>query len=530
MTHIGLTILLWLTAGQGVIGHDIEVVWEKGYLHEDSSFHFGFGIGAGDLSGDEYRDIAVSFHYLDTVIEHRYVGGALIFLGGEVMDTLPDITIWTHEQVGGSPHILVMDINDDGVADLMAGNQGASKVVIYFGPLVDSQEVDAWMTDEELRTMGMGASLANAGDVNTDGWEDLIIGSPYSRYGDVGGAAYIYFGGPGFATGEHDPDVIIAGHGGGFGWQVGGGGDFNADGFDDIIVGAAQAGVYIYFGGDPMDTVEDVTFYDQEAPFLAFNPIDLLAKENGAHAVFGSELWPGEGATRPGKAYVLFGGKDYDNIPDVEIIGRTDSSYLTAIGGTVSTGDADHDGRDDFITGSVDEFYSEGTYYGAAYFYRGGNVIDSICDGWLEGEANDAVASCFAPAGDFDDDGRSEFLVSNWAGVTLERVWLCKFTGVGVEESEGEDKRLRLELSATVTQEAVRFYYNKPLNKEANLTIYDVSGALVRRYRDLIESSVEWDLRDSQGRQVPSGVYTARLVIKDGGATARNTRKVVVLR
>ncbi len=528
MIHIGLTILLWFTAGSGAIGHDIEVVWEKGYLHEDSSFHFGFGIDAGDLSGDEYRDIAVSFHYLDTVIEHRYVGGALIFLGGEVMDTLPDITIWTHEQVGGSPHILVMDINDDGVADLMAGNQGASKVVIYFGPLVDSQEVDAWMTDEELRTMGMGASLANAGDVNTDGWEDLIIGSPYSRYGDVGGAAYIYFGGPGFGSGEHDPDVIIAGHGGGFGWQVGGGGDFNADGFDDVIVGAAQVGVYIYFGGDPMDTVEDVTFYDEEAPFLGFNPIDLLAKENGAHAVFGSELWPGEGTTRPGKAYVLFGGKDYDNIPDLEIIGRTDSSYLTAIGGTVSTGDADHDGRDDFILGapSEDRLVGDEWWEGAAYFYRGGNVIDDVFDGWLEGEVNEHVGCSFAPAGDFDDDGRSEFLVSNWSGVTLERVWLCKFTGSGVEEKEDIDKGLQLELSATVTREAVRFYYQKPLSKEASLTIYDVSGALVRRYRDLTESSVEWDLRDELGRKVPSGVYTARLDT-GSGATAR---KVVVLR
>ncbi|MBA7594460.1 hypothetical protein ES703_01403 [subsurface metagenome] len=524
MIHIGFTILLWLTAGPAVIGHDIEVVWKKGYTSSDSAF--GRGLSAGDVDGDGYLDIAASFGIYDRP-NSGWLGGVYIF-SSNPLDTFVDITIWTHEQVGSGPNIVVMDINDDGVADLMAGNQGASKVVIYFGPLVDSQEVDAWMTDEELRTMGMGASLANAGDVNTDGWEDLIIGSPYSRYGDVGGAAYIYFGGPGFSPGEHDPDVIIAGHGGGFGWQVGGGGDFNADGFDDVIVGAPDANsIYIYFGGDPMDTVEDVNFYDQEARFLAESPIDLLHKENGAHAVFGSELWPGEGATRPGKAYVLFGGKDYDNIPDVEIIGRTDSSYLTAIGGTVSTGDADHDGRDDFITGSVDEFYSEGTYYGAAYFYRGGNVIDSICDGWLEGEANDAVASRFAPAGDFDDDGRNEFLVSHYTPVIFPKVWLCKFTGVGVKESEGEDKRLRLELSATVTQEAVRFYYDKPLNKEASLTIYDVSGALVRRYRNLTESSVQWDLRDEQGRKVPSGVYTARLDIKDGGATAR---KVVVLR
>jgi hypothetical protein len=378
--------------------------------------------------------------------------------------------------------------------------------------------------------MDFGCSLANAGDVNTDGWEDLIVGSYTSRYGTVHGAAYVYFGGPGFGTGEHDPDVIIAGHGGAFGWQVGGGGDFNADGFDDVIVGAPDYGpgkVYIYFGGDPMDTVEDVTFSDEEARFLAESPIDLLHKESGTHAVFGSAEWPG-GGKWPGKAYVLFGGEDYDSLPDVEIIGQTDSSYLTAIGGARSTGDADHDGRDDFILGapSEDRLVGDEWWEGAAYFYRGGNVIDDVFDGWLEGEVNEHVGCSFAPAGDFDGDGRSEFLVSNWAGVTLERVWLCKFTGVGVEERKEEDTRLRLELSATVTQEAVRFYYEKPLNKEASLTIYDVSGALVRRYSKLTESSVEWDLRDSQGRRVPSGVYTARLDTGEGATT----RKVVVLR
>jgi len=528
MIHIGLTIFLWLTSGPAAIGHDIEVVWQKGYTSSDSAF--GRSLSAGDVDGDGYLDIAASFGIYDRP-NSGWLGGVYIF-SSNPLDTFVDITIWTHQQVGGSPHIVVMDINGDGVDDLMAGTGGLGKVVIYFGPLVDSQEVDAWMTAEDLPTMDFGCSLANAGDVNTDGWEDLIVGSYTSRYGTVHGAAYIYFGGPGFGTGEHDPDVIIAGHGGGFGWQVGGGGDFNADGFDDVIVGAAQAGVYIYFGGDPMDTVEDVTFSDDEAPFLAFNPIDLLDNGSYAHAVFGSEFWPGEGATRPGKAYVLFGGKDYDNIPDVEIIGRTDSSYLTAIGGTVSTGDADRDGRDDFILGapSEDRLVGDEWWEGAAYFYRGGNVIDDVFDGWLEGEVNEHVGCSFAPAGDFDDDGRSEFLVSNWSGVTLERVWLCKFTGSGVEEKEDIDKGLQLELSATVTQEAVRFYYDKPLTKEASLTIYDVSGALVRRWINLTESSVEWDLRDDQGRRVPSGVYTARLDIKDGGATARNTRKVVVLR
>lgn len=519
MINIGFAILLWLTSGPAAIGHDIEVMWVKGYNHVDTSF--GFSIAAGDLDEDGYRDIAASFA-VDT--HWGWVSRVYVFTGNP-LDTLVDMKIWTHDFIS-VPRILAMDINGDSVDDLIAASGEAGKANIYFGSLVDSQEMDAWMSDDNLPTIGF-CSLANAGDVNTDGWEDLIIGSYFSRHGDVGGAAYIYFGGPGFGTGEHDPDVIIAGHGGGFGWQVGGGGDFNADGFDDVIVGAPDINsIYIYFGGDPMDTVEDVTFSDEEAHFLAESPIDLLAKENGAHAVFGSEYWP-NGGTRPGKAYVLFGGENYDNIPDIEIIGRTDSSGLTSIGGARSTGDADHDGRDDFTLGAPAEIRPVGDEWsaGAVYFYRGGNVIDSIFDGWLEGE-DKAVGCRLAPAGDFDGDGRSEFLTSNYASGNPSCVWLCKFTGVGIEESE-EETALKLELSATVTQEAVRFYYQKPLSKEASLTIYDVSGALVRRWIKLTESSVQWNLRDELGRKVPSGVYTARLDIKDGGATAR---KVVVLR
>ena len=526
---MGLTILLWLTAGPAVIGHDIEVLWEKGYTSSDTLF--GRSLAAGDVDGDGYLDIAASFGIYDRP-NSGWEGGVYLF-SSNPLDTFVDMTIWTHEQVGSGPHIAVMDINGDSVDDLMAGNGGAGKVVIYFGPLVDSQEVDAWMTAEDLPTMDFGCSLADAGDVNTDGWEDLIVGSYTSRYGTVHGAAYIYFGGPGFSPGEHDPDVIIAGHGGAFGWQVGGGGDFNADGFDDVIVGAPDYGagkVYIYFGGAPMDTIEDVTFTEEGGRLLLANhTIDLLNNGPYSHAVFGAQLWPDGSFDAPGKAYVLFGGEDYDSIPDVEIIGRTDSSNLTH-GGCSSTGDADHDGRDDFILGAPVEYRQVGDEWwcGATYFYRGGNVIDEVFDGWLEGEGKEEEPGwMLAPAGDFNRDGRSEFLVSNYALTPHTKVWLCKFTGVGVEESEGEDKRLRLELSATVTQEAVRFYYQKPLSKEANLTIYDVSGALVRRWINLTESSVEWDLRDSQGRKVPSGVYTARLVIKDGGATAR---KLVVLR
>ncbi len=527
---IALSLLL---STPTVIGHDIEVVWEKGMYDSTGGTIFGYGIAAGDVDGDGHLDIAASWGEYDRV-EEEWFGGVYIFLGNP-LDTFADMTIWTHEQIGSRPNILVMDVNGDGIDDLMAGIYGADKVIGFFGPLEDEQKEDFWMVGEPLPSSGLGRSMANAGDVNSDGWNDLILGSPDQGAG-VFGAAYIYYGGLGFGPGyRYPPDVILPGSqdGGdekrGLGWHVGGGGDFNADGYDDVIVGASYW-TYIYFGGESMDSIEDVVFPPENSGHMLIrNWVDLIANGDHAHALVGSDHELPQNDERTGKVYVLFGGEDWDDVDDLEIVGRTDSSYLTLAGGVCGVGDADHDGRDDFVVAAPTEVHSKGNTWskGAVYFYRGGNVIDAEFDGWLEGEGKDEQPGWkLAEGGDFDGDGRDEFLVSSYATHPTQKVWLCKFTGVGIEEERGKDSGLTLELSATVTHDAVQFYYDKPQNKEASLSIYNVSGALVRRYNNLRGSSVEWNLKDEQGRRVPAGVYTACLDI--GSDTV--ARKIVVLR
>src|SRR5688500_10585713 len=89
-----------------------------------------------------------------------------------------------------------------------------------------------------------GWSVAGAGDVNGDGFADIIIGAPLN--GDYAGAAYVLYGGP---DGFDNVDLGNLQPGDGFviradssnhlvGLTVSGTGDVNGDGFDDIIVGA----------------------------------------------------------------------------------------------------------------------------------------------------------------------------------------------------------------------------------------------------------------------------------------------------
>ena len=103
----------------------------------------------------------------------------------------------------------------------------------------------------------LGWSVAAAGDVNGDGYADVIVGAWANDAGGTNaGVAYIYFGGPDGRR-RGGPDADRRGGGRRFGISVAGAGDVNGDGFDDVIVGASQndaAGAdagraYVYFGG-----------------------------------------------------------------------------------------------------------------------------------------------------------------------------------------------------------------------------------------------------------------------------------------
>jgi hypothetical protein len=119
-----------------------------------------------------------------------------------------------------------------------------------------------------------GYSVAVGGDLNADGYADLAFGAP--RFDAGGGAAdagrvYVYLGGspPDFVH-----DLLPTGTAWDFlGWSVAFAGDVNGDGYDDLAVGApgndtggAWAGqVHVYFGGPAPEATADVTFTGAEA-------------------------------------------------------------------------------------------------------------------------------------------------------------------------------------------------------------------------------------------------------------------------
>jgi hypothetical protein len=161
------------------------------------------------------------------------------------------------------------DINGDGFADVIvraygadphASRSGSSYVVFGkasgFAPIIALSTLDGsngFRLDRAAVDEFSGVSVARAGDVNGDGFADLIIGSTASWSAPYSGSSYVVFGkASGFAA---SIDLSTLNGSNGFrldgvaafdqaGISVAGAGDVNGDGFADMIVGANNANVY----------------------------------------------------------------------------------------------------------------------------------------------------------------------------------------------------------------------------------------------------------------------------------------------
>src|SRR5262249_19086146 len=146
--------------------------------------------------------------------------------------------------------------------------------ILYGGPGADGMpEV---RLDGEDAGDDFGVSVAGLGDINGDGFDDVIVGAPlHGAGGSKPGRAYVYFGGV-----EMDavPDLVLDGERDGdqFGNSVASAGDFNGDGRPDIVVGGYNHGysntrggrAYVYFGGPGLDATPDRVIESPEGAYF----------------------------------------------------------------------------------------------------------------------------------------------------------------------------------------------------------------------------------------------------------------------
>jgi len=227
-------------------------------LTGDNSFGSSF-VNLGDVDGDSKEDFAIGAIYGNG--EDVSMSGAVhIYKGGSNGQTI------IKKLAGEGPmdrfgiSMASGDLNGDGKMDIIIGapfntNDPAlyqsGAVYVYFGPDFTTQDA----LHASSKNKGFGWQVTS-GDINNDGIPDLLI----SASGKVLG----YYGGTSFAPNLDSPDLTISSSATGFGKSVAVMGDVNSDGYKDVVIGAPNAvinnnrdtgSVYVIKGGTGARTI-----------------------------------------------------------------------------------------------------------------------------------------------------------------------------------------------------------------------------------------------------------------------------------
>jgi hypothetical protein len=387
---------------------------------------------AGDVNGDGYGDLLIGgrhdFGNGMTGVAHAYYGSA------QGLDTQPS-WIAVNEQPYQYAQIALAsagDVNGDGYDDVIVGDKffggdqmQEGRVYLYYGSPSGLRSTPGWIADGNQYILYFGTAVAGAGDVNGDGYEDVLIGAPYKRdptTGDVIGQVLLYLGSPNGLSST--PAWTVQGTGGwtSFGDRLNAAGDVNGDGYDDFMVSdffftddqQAEGRVYLYYG----------------SPHGPSAGPAWTADGNQVNDYFGMSLAPAGDVNGDGYDDVVIGAPSYSNPESIEgravlyygsatglgsAVGWTaeGDQYGAYLGNSVSSvGDVNGDGYNDVIVGAYG-FTNGELEEGRAFLYLGSANGLATSAAWTA-EGDQALAgfgSSVSSAGDVNGDGHDEWAV-----------------------------------------------------------------------------------------------------------------------
>jgi Ca2+-binding RTX toxin-like protein len=363
---------------------------------------------AGDVNGDGFADVIIG------APEAGYGDGACYVIFGSADGFPPELnttdvdgpngfallgtsTPIGHALAGGSV-ASAGDVNGDGVGDLIIGAEGldpngafsGSSYLVFgsaggFPSTVKLSSLDGsngFRLDGEAEIDHSGETVSSAGDVNGDGFDDLLIAAPLAN--NFTGASYVVFGAAdGFPAALDLADLdgtngfeIDSASGEVSGFSVACAGDVNGDGLDDLVIGATIASPY----------------------------------------------------TQPGACYVVFGQSNgFEARLNLSTVDGVNGVKITGyVGEVASAGDVNGDGFDDIIIG-CGGYNANGDRSGACYVVFGGaagfpsdldlSALDGSNGFRIDGEAQfDYAGISVASAGDVNGDGFDDLVIGATGG------------------------------------------------------------------------------------------------------------------
>ena len=302
-----------------------------------ASANFGYSVAsAGDVNNDDYDDVIVGASSYDN--GQLDEGAVFVWCGsatGLGDNGTPANADWMAESNQASANLgksiaSAGDVNNDDYDDVIVGassydngqsNEG--RVFVWYGSATglgdNGTPANAdWMAESNQASANLGYSVASAGDVNNDDYDDVIVGaSSYDNGQSNEGAVFVWYGS---ATGLGDngtpanADWMAESNQASaiFGKSIASAGDVNNDDYDDVIVGASnydniesdEGAVFVWYGSA-------TGLGDNGTPANA----DWQAESNqvAAYAYFGYSVASAGDVNNDGYDDVIVGANYYDN-------------------------------------------------------------------------------------------------------------------------------------------------------------------------------------------------------------------------
>jgi hypothetical protein len=386
---------------------------------------------AGDVDGDGFSDVIVGAQFFD--LGETNEGCAFLYRGSAT--GLATSSAWTVE--GNSPGAqfgrsvaTAGDVNGDGYSDVIVGApvyaNSEGRAFVYHGSASGLVTTPAWEGSPAQASAEYGTSVACAGDVNGDGYSDVIVGAlRYNGGTAAGGGTFLYLGSASGLGTSAAWTATSSQASSDFGQDVASAGDVNGDGFDDVLVGVRN------YNGGTIGEGRALLYLGSVAGLLA-NP-SWSVESNQVTADLGTSVACAGDVNGDGYADVIVGAPRYDN-------GQLDEGrayvYLGSSSGLAATpawtaesnqggaafgiavataGDVNGDGYSDVVVGSR-SFDDGSTDDGRVWIYLGSSGGLATNPVWVSSFTHSSaqLGQSVDTAGDVNGDGYSDVIAGAW--------------------------------------------------------------------------------------------------------------------
>jgi len=351
----------------------------------------------------------------------------LVFWMGGSQDLEAKVLADSGWQVPGDQVVAVAgDVNGDGYKDILVWNASASEVRLYRGTSGGASGAPSWSVP--VSNTSKYGEIAGVGDVNGDGFDDVMIGEPdFNRMtkNPTDARVRLFLGSSdGLAS---QPDWAETKSDSGFGWSISGGSDIDGDGYADVVVGdpvwgqdpaicgttlsrSVKSSIHVFYGSaESVNSSADWSFEKTSTtPSCLGSDVSLEGDINGDgySDVVASATTDSATGNATGRIYVFHGSSGgLSSTPTQKIEAPVNAKNFYSFGEVVSTaGDVNNDGFDDLlVTGDGDQNFIQ--------IYRGSSLGLTKNPSWERQGTGWTPDSLVGFSGDINDDGFDDITV-----------------------------------------------------------------------------------------------------------------------